>query len=186
MSYRLGEIIVYMFWSVLISFMFILFDISPLKAAPQNKLPEELEVLEKFLGVWKTQTTIRNEGPPPSEFSHLGEIICQRTLEGRYFECRSKSSPSGQAELQIMTYDIDAGIYRQWVFDSDGYDHEAEGRWDSPSFTIRWQGTAGSTSFVIKDHWVSSDRIEWTLLRTDSDGRQLQTIEGVLIKNRDQ
>lgn len=155
----------------------------PANAEPRDKTLAGLDVLNQFLGVWKTETKIRNEGPPLREIESKGRATCQQTLEGRYFEFRTQSIiPPGSAVLQIMTYDEEKDVYRQWVFDSDGYHHQADGRWDAASSTLKWEGTAEETSFVIDDHWVSPDRLEWTLIRKDKKGRRLQTIEGVLIR----
>jgi hypothetical protein len=138
-------------------------------------------VLERFVGVWKTEALIRNAGPPPREIRTSGRGTCRRTLEGRYFEFRTSSiDPPGVGELQMMTYDAEARVYRQWVFDSDGYRHEAVGRWSPATSTLRWEGRVGGVGFVIDDRWVSPDRLEWTLTRTAADGGLVQTIEGVV------
>ena len=118
---------------------------TPVMAEAQNRMSEALAVLKKFSGMWVTRTRILNEGPPRREFNTRGKAICRQTLEGRYFEFRSQSIPAGQADLQVMTYDVQAGVYRQWVFDSDGYRHQAEGQWDSASSTLRWQGKTADT-----------------------------------------
>lgn len=128
---------------------------------------------------------MRSPGPPAREVRALGRAVCRRTLEGRYVEFRTSSiEPAGQAELQIMTYDPEARVYRQWVFDSDGYRHDALGQWDPATSTLRWKGQVDGASIVIDDHWVSRDRLEWTLTRVSADGRLLQTIQGVVSRRR--
>lgn len=158
--------------------------IIPARADSQGWPPEAVEVLGRFVGEWETHTRIRQHSVPPREFEARGKGAGQRTLEGHYVEFRSWTVPPGQAELQIMTYDVMAGRYRQWVFDSDGYRHQADGRWERTSSTLKWEGTAEGNSFVIEDRWVSPDRLEWTLRRMDGKGRRLQTIEGVLTRVR--
>jgi hypothetical protein len=64
--------------------------------------------------------------------------------------------------------------------DSDGYRHEALGRWDTATSTLTWHGHVDGIGFVIDDRWISRDRLEWTLTRTAADGRLLQTIQGVV------
>lgn len=164
--------------------MFLLTSLAmtPAMAETQHRKAEAFEVLKKFSGVWETRTRIRHEGPPAREFKTQGRATCRPTLEGRYFEFRTQTNPPGQADLQVMTYDVEADVYRQWLFGSDGYRHEAEGRWNPASSTLRWKGKTVDSSFVIEDRWVSPDRLEWTLLRTDAKGRKLQTIEGTLIR----
>ncbi len=141
---------------------------------------EALAVLQKFVGQWQTETHIRRPGPPATTFDTKGRATCQQTLAGRYFEFRAETVPPGQSDLQVMTFDVEAGVYRQWVFSSDGYRHEATGTWNAATNTLRWTGKSGETSFVILDHWASPDRLEWTLTRTDPAGKVVQTITGVV------
>ena len=84
-----------------------------------------------------------------------------------------------------MTYDTAAGRYRQWVFDSDGYRHDADGRWDAATSTLTWRGRVDGTTFVIEDRWTSPDRLEWVLTRRNADGRRLQEIRGVVTRSRE-
>ena len=158
---------------------------APVLAEPPDPLPAALEVLKRFSGVWDTDTRIRQEGPPPREFRTRGKAVCTQTLEGRYFEFRTRSIPPGQSDLQIMTFDVLSATYRQWLFDSDGYRHEATGRWDAARSTLQWKGETAAGSFVIEDHGSSPDRLEWTLVRKDARGRKLQSIEGTLVRARE-
>jgi hypothetical protein len=142
--------------------------------------PEAVEVLSRFLGEWKTTTRIDQQDTAAVE--KTGRATCRTTLGDRYFEFRSESTPAGQSELQIMTYDAGSSRYRQWVFDSDGYYHQADGRWESGSSTLRWTGERGGTAFVIEDRWITPDRLEWTLTRTDPDGRPRAAVAGALVR----
>jgi hypothetical protein len=158
--------------------------VSQARAEPGDWPPEARPALGRFVGEWDTHTSIRNEGPPVREFQTEGRAVCRKTLEGGYFEFRTSSVPPGQADLQVMTYDVKTGRYQQWVFDSDGYHHEAEGRWDPATSTLTWEGHAEGTTFVIEDRWTAPNRLEWTMKRTAADGRQLQSIKGVLTRSK--
>ena len=149
------------------------------------KIPAEaLAVLQKFVGQWQTETHLTRPGAkstkPSRTIATRGRAICEKSLGGRYFEFRAETVPPGQSDLQIMTFDSEAGVYRQWVFSSDGYRHEATGTWNAATNTLRWTGKSDGTTFVILDHWVSPDRLEWTLTRTDAEGRVVQNIDGVV------
>lgn len=158
------------------------------ETTPPDDLPitptEALAVLQKFVGQWQTETHLTRPAAdstkPSRTITTKGRATCEKTLGGRYFEFRAETVPPGQSDLQVMTFDAEAGVYRQWVFSSDGYRHEATGTWDAATSTLRWTGKSGDTSFVILDHWVSADRLEWTLTRTDAAGRVVQTITGVV------
>jgi hypothetical protein len=151
----------------------------PSGLSAQEAVPDA--VLDRFVGAWTTEALIRHAGPPAREIRATGRATARRTLEARYVEFRTSSvDPPGVGELQIMTWDAEAGVYRQWVFDSDGYRHEAVGRWNPATSTLRWEGQVGSVKFVIDDRWVSPDRLEWTLTRTAANGGRVQTIVGVV------
>jgi hypothetical protein len=153
-------------------------------ASAQNAAPDPTDVLSRFLGDWTTQTKITRTGPPERVIEARGTATCQATLEGNYFEFRAATVPPGESDLQIMTYDAGAKLYRQWVFSSDGYRHEATGIWDAATSVLTWTGTSGTQRFIIRDHWVSPDRLEWNLRRTDSSGKLLQTIEGTVERGK--
>src|SRR5688572_18333390 len=120
---------------------------------PADLTPEA--VLRLFVGVWKTEALIRHPGPPPREVRTSGRAAGRLILDG-YVEFRTTSiDPPGVTELQVMTYDPQARVYRQWVSDSDGYRHEAVGRWHPATSTLRWEGQAAGATFVIDDRWVA-------------------------------
>jgi hypothetical protein len=159
--------------------------VAPVGAPRSNEIPGHgLAVIDRFVGEWETDVRIRHDGPPVRILATRGRAIGVRSLGDRYVEFRSTSIPAGQSDLQIMTYDDASGRYRQWLFDSDGYRHEAEGQWDAATSILRWRGGHGAVTFVIDDHWVAPDRLEWTLVRTGPDGRRVQTIRGVLTRIR--
>ena len=135
-------------------------------------------VLDRFVGSWKTQATIKNSTSLAREIVAHGKAECRRTLEGNWWEFRTETVPPGESDLQIMTFDAPRGVYRQWVFSSDGYFHAAEGTWDASSSTPRWTGTTPTGKFAINDHWVSADRLEWNLRRTDAQGRRAANDRG--------
>lgn len=141
-------------------------------------------VLKRFVGEWSTHTQIRKVGPPVKEFETRGKAECKATLGGRFFEFRSESVPAGESDLQVITYDMEAGVYRQWVFGSDGYTHQAEGKWYPMHKVLRWTGKSGDESFVIDDQWLSADRLDWNLQRKGADGQVLQTIRGTIRREK--
>jgi hypothetical protein len=151
-----------------------------------SKPDEASDVLERFLGNWKTKIQIRHVGPPARELTTVGTAVCKNTLGGAFFEFRSGSIPPGESDLQVMTYDNAAKRFRQWVFSSDGYTHTAEGTWDQETSTLRWKGKSDEATFVIEDRWVSPDRLDWTLRRTNAQGEVIQTISGTVTRAGDE
>ena len=149
------------------------------------KPDDAMAVLERFRGSWQTKTQIQHVGPPSREFNTLGKAVCQATLAGKFFEFRSESVPPGESDLQVMTYDKAAKLFRQWVYSSDGYTHTADGTWNAKTSTLRWTGKSADATFVIDDHWVSADRLEWSLRRTNARGEVIQTISGTVLRDKD-
>jgi hypothetical protein len=149
-------------------------------AAAQDLPLETHAVLDRFLGRWETSATIRKLGDAKREIRTQGEGVCTATLGGRYYEFRTATIPAGDSELQVMTYDPETKLYRQWVFSSDGYSHAADGTWDAATSTLRWTGKSGTQTFVIDDHFVAGGQLDWTLERKDAAGNVVQTITGRL------
>jgi len=102
-------------WGLLV---LVLFVPGSVNAGPEDWPPEASAVLERFLGTWKTETRMRRLGPTSREYRTEGQAECRRTLGGRYFEFRSRSVGDDRGDLQIMTYDAQAKVYRQWLFDA--------------------------------------------------------------------
>lgn len=149
-----------------------------------DKLPAQLDVLQRFAGEWETETLLRRPGPPVREVATKGKATCRATLGGRYLEFRAETIPTGDADFQVMTFDEPTGVYRQWVFSSDGYRHEATGAWNAKTNTMTWQGKTDGGEFVIEDRWASPDRLQWNLVRKDANGKVVQTIAGTVSRAR--
>ena len=129
--------------------------VTPAARADSGELPVEArEVLGRFIGEWEVSTVVNGT-------AHRGVATCSWTMEGRYAEFRSQTIPAGESDLQIMTYSD--GRYHHWLFESSGYRHVVEGHWDAATSTLTWT----APGLKIIDHWVSPDRLEWTLERKD-------------------
>lgn len=158
-----------------------LLETKPASAQSQDSPQPARQVLERFVGTWRTEVRIRYGGPPARELRASGRAEGREILDGRYIEFRSRTFDGKNSDLQIMTYDPKSSSYRQWVFDADGYHHDAVGHWDATSSTLTWKGEKGDTLFSITDRWTSVDRLQWRLVR-EVNGRQIQTIEGVVTR----
>jgi hypothetical protein len=138
-------------------------------------------LLERFVGAWRTETMVRDTSGAVIAHTY-GTAAGTPTLGGRWLEFRTASTPPGAADLQIMTWDADARIYRQWIFDADGYWHTAVGTFEPALALLTWRGEKDGVPFVIEDRWTSPDRLTWTLRRTAPDGRVLESIDGTLVR----
>lgn len=138
-------------------------------------------LLDRFVGAWQTETIVRDANGAVVART-VGSAAGTPTLGGRWLEFRTASTPPGAADLQIMTWDADAHVFRQWVFDADGYFHTAVGTFEPALSVLTWRGEKDGVSFVIEDHWTTPDRITWTLRRTTPDGRVLESMDGTLVR----
>jgi hypothetical protein len=138
-------------------------------------------LFERFVGAWRTETLVRDATGTVIART-FGTAAGMPTLGGRWLEFRTASTPAGAADLQIMTWDADARVYRQWLFDADGYWHTAIGTFEPALATLTWRGEKDGVPFVIEDRWASPDRLTWTLRRTSPDGRVLETMSGTLVR----
>jgi hypothetical protein len=111
------------------------------------------EVLGYFVGRWDITVELR-------EGTRRGQAECVWTMDDTYVEFRSLAD--GESDLQIMTWSD--GEFLMWYFDSSGYRHEATGSWDPATRVLTWKGPNG---LLIEDHWVSPERLEWTMLRSN-------------------
>ncbi len=152
-------------------------------ADEQSSLPADAgAVLGLFVGQWEFEVRIRARDPSVPVLEARGRGEGRWILDGRFVEFRTQTVPPGQLEIQIMTYDVEAGVYRQWVFDAQGYTHEAEGEWDPETTTLIWSGQNAAGPFVIDDRWVTPRRLEWRLLLSTPDGELVEPIAGVVTK----
>lgn len=119
------------------------------------------EVLNRFVGDWNVSVEIVR---PDRTIESRGRAHGEWTLEGSYVEFRSWTIPAGDSDLQVMTYDRDTGRFQQFLFDSSGYRHQAEGVWDDRSSTLVWTGRG----LRIEDRFRGPDRLEWTAVRPNA------------------
>lgn len=145
---------------------------------PGGRLPPEAAaVLQRFVGNFRTHVIIRRQG---SVLESHGFAEGRWTMEGRFVEFRSRTDPPGESDLQVMTWDEEARVFRQWLFDSSGYRHEASGQWIPATTTLHWEGSGDGTTFVIPDRFMPDGRLEWSLTRRNGAGQVVQEIEGTV------
>lgn len=139
--------------------------------------PQELEVLAPLIGSWN----LSEKGPPSRRFTtgftSIGETKTQwahnrHFIRSEGFLIRTTDGKKFRVEFTVlMGYDREKGVYRRWLFTSEGFASESEGRWDASTSTMTWKpvNIPPNTTAAIK-HVQKKDRYEFDLLFKDNDG----------------
>jgi hypothetical protein len=146
--------------------------------------PPEMKVLERYVGTWKKDDTIKIADGP--EITSTGFATHKLVLGGRFLESTSVSNPGEHQVLQLSIYDDKQRIYRSWYFDSNGQTSEWKGTWDNDSKT--WTQTANlghghtatSTFRFVDDATIAS-----SLTGRRSDGKVSVEIRGTFTRQED-
>ena len=117
-------------------------------------LPKPRAVLDRFLGRWETAATIRRLGYCRPRFARKGRASASRRSKAAITSSAPPRIPASDSELQVMTYDAEAKVYRQWVFSSDGYRTRPRARGIRPPPRFAGPADPARNTFVIDDHFV--------------------------------
>ena len=147
------------------------FLLSGMLAYAQQATPASPEVppLNRFVGTWKMQQTIKTANGP--DITLTGVVTHKLVLGDRFLESTSVSNPGEQQVLQMSIWDDMRRLYRSWYFDSNGRTSEWQGRWDSDSKTLTQtanlsQDITGTGTF----RFVDDDTMVFSLTGKDRDG----------------
>jgi hypothetical protein len=138
-----------------------------------------LKVLERFVGTWEDQITLKQSPWTPEAKTGTGTVVAKWALDGRFLELRSASKLDGTQGLTLMGHDMNTDSLRAWSFHSHGYNYIGTGTWDEKTRTINWSGELGQgmkmTSF---DRFIDDDNREWQFVIKDDTGQVVFEIAG--------
>ena len=147
------------------------FLLSGMSAYAQQAAPTspELNPLNRFVGTWTMQQTIKTASGP--EVTLTGVVTHKLVLGGRFLESTSVSNPGEQHVLQMSLWDDMRRLYRSWYFDSNGRTSEWQGTWDNDSKTLTQtaklsQEITGTGTF----RFVDDDTMVFSLTGKHRDG----------------
>ena len=124
------------------------------------KRSPELQVLDRFVGVWDVKNTIKL--PSGEEFTN--DFVSRRSwsLGGTFLRSQDTNFSNPEAkEFQLLwTYDPAAKNYPA-VFMDGPYRGELTGVWDAKTNTMHWKGKmANGVTAEGNDRFIGKDRIE--------------------------
>jgi hypothetical protein len=163
------------FWLLLLIGLPVLGLFSPAMSVGQP-LPKdipELKVLQRWVGKWQVDVTIKKGPLYPKGVSTKG--AAQNTewvLGGRYIQLNFQKDLYQQTYL--ITYDLNQKAYRQWLFDSAGQAIEFTGKWNETTQTMTWTGQEKGKGFYkvhVKFH--GPDDYDSHAVITDTNGQVL-------------
>jgi hypothetical protein len=146
---------------------------------PSN-LPAEFSVLQRHVGTWDTQTTIKPGVFVPDGLKSTGVATVEWALGKKFLQGKHKQQPGNVEALWLETFDLQSGAFRTWYFDSNGGlpRGESTGQWDEDAKTLTYKGTEPkevSVATVLR--FVDPDHSEWKGVWRDKSGKILMEIE---------
>jgi hypothetical protein len=137
----------------------------------------EIEVLNKWLGIWKFHTTLKPAAwsLKAKELSGTSKVVW--ILDKQFQEISSQSDEHETRE--IHRYDAPSNKYHKWTFTSDGGTSFWIGSWDEESSTMEWgyiDFGLGITGKIV-DRFTSGVKYESTLVMKDGKGNVLLDIQ---------
>jgi hypothetical protein len=151
------------------------------RAAAQDPPPkhESLKLLERFVGTWEDQITIRQSAWSPQERTGTGSVVAKWTLDGRFVELRTSSKLDNAHALHLMGHDMNTDTLRQWFFHSHGFNHISIGTWDEKAKTLTWVSEFGTgVKGTGTDRFIDNDNREWHFVIKDGNGDTLFEMSG--------
>lgn len=152
------------------------------KAPPRT---DELKALDRFVGIWSTETTVRAAEWTPDARKMKGITRYEWIVGERFVQSRGRSSDGKFEESEILTYDPEAKQYQNWYFDSMGFTGDSVGQWDEKTQTMTWNGNLGDGGTLVnKVKFVNKDTQEWAILAKKKDGTLLLDMNGRLTREK--
>src|SRR5262249_3394473 len=104
----------------------------------------ELQMLNRWVGEWDTEMTIKPNDDVPKGARIKGVATRAWVPNGRCIQQSGTQEPGDgiprMKTTTLMTYDRGAKVYRIWFFLSTGFVNEADGTWDEKSRTLTSTG----------------------------------------------
>ena len=140
---------------------------------------DNLKLLERFVGTWDEEMTIKQSAWNPEAKSGAGSMTAKWTLDGRFLEIRSSSKLDGSQGLSIMGHDMNTDSLRGWFFHSHGFNHIATGTWDEKSKTLSWSADMGNgMKIASSDRFIDDNNFEWQFQIKDGNGQVMWDMTG--------
>jgi hypothetical protein len=145
--------------------------------------PPEMKVLEKLVGTWEVEQTVK----VPEE-SRSTKLLVKRgvVLGGRFVHEEGGFNDKGKPSfIGMYTYDSSKKAYRYWLFVSEGGYSESTGTWDERSQTLSftnrpsWGGTG-----VITLRLPDEASFAFSIISKNPSGTVVYHLEGKGVRQK--
>jgi hypothetical protein len=146
---------------------------------PSNR-PAEFQVLERRIGTWDTEQTIKPGVWVPDGSKTTGVETVEWTLDKKLIQIKHKQQPGNLEALSLVGFDTRSSVFRTWFFDSSGNLPRSEitGQWDEPTQALTFKSTDPEEVTVTSTQkFVGPARIETRSVWRAKDGTILMEIE---------
>jgi hypothetical protein len=152
--------------------------------AADSPKPPELNVLEKFVGVWDCEIITKPAVWTPDEKREKAVEVNEMALDGWFLHGCSKTRDGKTIAILMNTYDPTQKKYRIWRFVGHGCE-ELTGSWDEKTNTLTITADAGhgittKAAFRI----IDQDHREYRVVAKDGDGKVYMDIEGKVTRRK--
>lgn len=151
--------------------------------APPPPKPQELMLLERYLGTWDTETHRRAAEWTPKPSRTTGTVTNAWVLDGRFMQQKGAES-DGREHIQMRTFDPQKKQYRVWHFDSAGFADSLDGQWNETARTMTWQAERNGITTTNRVHFPDNDTISWHVLARSAKGKVFSDMEGKFKRRR--
>lgn len=156
----------------------------PLPAADAQRASPEQNVLNRFLGTWRTEYTLQKAEWTPVEKTGAADLTYSRVLGDQFVQEDGKDADESTA-LRMLTYDAEKKDYRTWFFSSSGQANEAKGQWDPKTNTLTWTDVTvapNGISSTAHHRFLNDDVFEWDVEVREKTGRIVFQLTGKAIR----
>lgn len=149
--------------------------------------PAEFQVLERRIGTWDTEQTIKPGVWVPDGGKSNGSETVEWTLDKKFTQCKHLQQPGNKEALSLVGFDTRSNVFRTWFFDSSGNLPRSEitGQWDESTQTLTFNGTdPEDVTITSTQKFVGTERIEMRSVWRSKDGKILMEIEGAATRKK--
>ena len=136
-----------------------------ISAGDAPKRSAELQVLDRLIGEWETEITIKGTGEKSTTLQSR-----RWSREGKFVLSEDLDKSAKKESHFLVTYDAKAKQYRA-CFINEEFTVPLMGTWDESTKTMRWKSSDIAFRHDGVHRFVNKDLVEWTMTVTSPEGK---------------
>jgi hypothetical protein len=151
----------------------------------QPPKPQELKVLERFVGTWDCAVVTKVAIWTPKEVRENMVEVNELVLDGWFLKGSSRTRDGKLRAMLMNSYDPVKKQYHVWKFTPGGSCEELTGAWDEATTTLTITNDLGDgiTAKAVS-HVIDKDHREYDVTAKDGDGRTYMDIHGTVTRRK--